>query len=129
MMTKTKWLKTPAMTLAGLASLTFTAPRAEGSHAGRARVERLERSGELPQQAVLRHLELAKAARSDRGATSTNLPFGIKLGGGIATLVPCTTSQRPGPTSRRLLTARFDREQQQLRRSTSSSSRSRAHTG
>ena len=83
-MTKTKWLTTAAAAVAGLASLTFAATAgAEGGLTLEERVQRLERKGEMP-AGCCDTSELQK--RLDQiEAHIKNLPFGIKLGGGIAT--------------------------------------------
>jgi hypothetical protein len=80
-MTKTKRLKTWAMTLAGIASLAWTATAgAEGGLTLEERVERLERRGEMPaKEGCCDTSELQK--RLDQiEAHIKNLPFGIKLG-------------------------------------------------
>ena len=83
-MTKTKWLATTLSAFAGLASLTWAAAaRADGGLTLEERVERLERKGEMP-AGCCDTSELQK--RLDQiEAHIKNLPFGIKLGGGIAT--------------------------------------------
>ena len=84
-MTKTKCLMTSVAVLAGLASLTITTRAgAEGGLTLEERVERLERRGELPAAAKTDTSDLQR--RLDQiEAHIKNLPFGIKLGGGIAT--------------------------------------------
>lgn len=66
-------------------SLSFSVPAgAEGGLTLEERVERLERKGELPAQGCCDTSELQR--RLDQiEAHIKNLPFGIKLGGGIAT--------------------------------------------
>src|ERR1044072_2203112 len=77
MMMKTKW-----MLLASL--LVATHAWAEGGLTLEERVERLERKGELPSKECCDTSELQR--RLDQiEAHIKNLPFGIKLGGGIAT--------------------------------------------
>ncbi len=84
-MTKTKWLLTHSAVLAGLMILTVAASaRAEGGLTLEERLERLERKGEQPAAACCDTSELQR--RLDQiEAHIKNLPFGIKLGGGIAT--------------------------------------------
>jgi hypothetical protein len=84
MMTMTKWSKTWALTLAGIASLAFTTTAgAEGGLTLEERVERLERRGEMPNKDCCDTSDLQK--RLDQiEAHIKNLPFGIKLGGGIS---------------------------------------------
>jgi len=78
MMTKSKWLL-----LAGL--FIATNAWAEGGLTLEERVERLERKGELPQKECCDMSDIQK--RLDQiEAHIKNLPFGIKLGGGISTL-------------------------------------------
>ena len=76
-MTKTKWLLLASLFIA-------TNAGAEGGLTLEERVERLERKGELPAAGCCDTSELQK--RLDQiEAHIKNLPFGIKLGGGIAT--------------------------------------------
>ncbi len=83
-MTKTIRLMTYGA-LAGFVSLTaVSSVRAEGGLTLEERVERLERRGEMPGKDCCDTSELQK--RLDQiEAHIKNLPFGIKLGGGIAT--------------------------------------------
>jgi hypothetical protein len=77
MMTKTKWLLLASLFLA-------TNVWAEGGLTLEERLERLERKGEVPAAGCCDTSELQK--RLDQiEAHIKNLPFGIKLGGGIAT--------------------------------------------
>ena len=84
-MTKTKGLTALAAAAIGLTSLVFASGvRAEGGLTLEERVERLERRGEVPKADCCDTSELQK--RLDQiEAHIKNLPFGIKLGGGIAT--------------------------------------------
>ncbi len=76
-MTKTKWLLLASLFIA-------TNVGAEGGLTLEERVQRLERKGELPAEGCCDTSELQK--RLDQiEAHIKNLPFGIKLGGGIAT--------------------------------------------
>jgi len=83
-MKKSKWLTTTVGAFVGLASLTMaTTARAEGGLTLEERLERLERKGE-PAAGCCDTSELQR--RLDQiEAHIKNLPFGIKLGGGIAT--------------------------------------------
>ncbi|MEO6026902.1 MAG: hypothetical protein ABIR79_08580, partial [Candidatus Binatia bacterium] len=84
MMKKSKWLTTTVGAFVGLASLAMaTTARAEGGLTLEERLERLERKGE-PAAGCCDTSELQR--RLDQiEAHIKNLPFGIKLGGGIAT--------------------------------------------
>jgi hypothetical protein len=83
-MTKTNWLTTTLAAVAGLASLTFAATAgAEGGLTLEERVERLERKGEMP--AGCCDTSALQQRLDQLEAHIKNLPFGIKLGGGIAT--------------------------------------------
>jgi hypothetical protein len=83
-MTKTKWLTTTVAAIAGLASLTFAATAgAEGGLTLEERVQRLERKGEMP--AGCCDTSALQQRLDQLEAHIKNLPFGIKLGGGIAT--------------------------------------------
>jgi hypothetical protein len=83
-MKMSKWLTTTVGAFVGLASLTMaTTARAEGGLTLEERLERLERKGE-PAAGCCDTSELQR--RLDQmEAHIKNLPFGIKLGGGIAT--------------------------------------------
>jgi len=83
-MKKSKWLTTTVGAFVGLASLTMaTTARAEGGLTLEERLERLERKGE-PAAGCCDTSELQR--RLDQiEAHIKNLPFGLKLGGGIAT--------------------------------------------
>ncbi len=76
------WVAAAAVVVGGL---SFSVPAgAEGGLTLEERVERLERKGELPAQGCCDTSELQR--RLDQiEAHIKNLPFGIKLGGGIAT--------------------------------------------
>ncbi len=78
MMTKTKWLLLASLFIA-------TNAGAEGGLTLEERVERLERKGELPAAAGCCDTSELQKRLDQIEAHIKNLPFGIKLGGGIAT--------------------------------------------
>ena len=105
-MTKTKWLLTYAAVLAGVASLAVANDaRAEGGLTLEERLERLERKGEQP-AGCCDTSELQR--RLDQiEAHIKNLPFGIKLGGGIATSYKYDFND---PASKQISLRSFDRD-------------------
>ncbi len=105
-MTKTKRLFPYAVVLAGLASLTFTqSVLAEGGLTLEERLERLERKGEAP-AGCCDTSELQR--RLDQiEAHIKNLPFGLKLGGGIATSYKYDLND---PDSKRISLRSFDQD-------------------
>ncbi|MCC6850189.1 MAG: porin [Deltaproteobacteria bacterium] len=105
-MTKSRWFLTYAAVMAGVASLAVaTDARAEGGLTLEERLERLERKGEQPagccDTSALQH-------RLDRiEAHIKNLPFGLKLGGGIATSYKYDFND---PDSKRISLRSFDQD-------------------
>ena len=86
-MTKMKWSRATTLLLAGVAVVACAATAgAEGGLTLEERVERLERKGEMPAKEGCCDTSDLQKRLDQIEAHIKNLPFGIKLGGGISTL-------------------------------------------